>query len=81
MSRSPVKSWKNVAERRLGKRKSYNGWTRRVIWYQAGTNDIRLQFEEIGEGIEGKRNRYYTDKDKAEADFKAFTERTLKWEQ
>ena len=67
--RSPVKSWKNVNERRVGPRRSYNGWTRRVTWYEGPPNDIRLRFEDE----EGKINAYYTDKAKAQQDFDAFS--------
>lgn len=69
--RSRIKEWDNRKERRINGR--YNGWTRRVIWYEGdclgtGGPDIRLAFEDE----EGKFNSYFTDMRKAQKAYDAF---------
>ena len=68
--RSPVCSWDNRNERRIGKRRTYNGWTRRVTWY-ADSESIRLKFEDEA-GVYNKIYREENRKELAEKDFQAF---------
>jgi hypothetical protein len=66
--RSQVKSWDNRKELR-GKGGRYNGWTRRVTWYEGpDPSDIRLRFEDL----EGMTNRFYKTKEAAQADYDSF---------
>ncbi len=65
--RSKLKEWDNRKELRIGKQKTYNGWNRRVQWFQ-GDNDIRLKFEDT----DGIVSKFYKSKEDAQRDWESF---------
>lgn len=67
--RSKLKEWDNRNELRVGKQKRYNGWNRRVQWFDNGDGtDIRLKFQDT----DGIWNKFYTSKEDAQKDWDAF---------
>lgn len=69
--RRKLKTWDNRRDRRVKGR--YNGWDKRVTWYEDGIDDIRLEFEDET----GIQNKFYKDPDLAQFDWDAFKEERL----
>jgi hypothetical protein len=59
--RGLVKGWSNAKP-----------FTRRVRWYEAKSDDIRLQFDEVIDGERATYHAFYSDPAQAEADMEMF---------
>lgn len=71
--RIPIKSWQNKRP----------GWTIRVRWYEGPDHDIRLQFESRDPAATDRdvKHKFYDNPAEAQADYEAFCNGDLTFEQ